>query len=132
MIKAIAQMIKEGGVDKKIFANDPAQPALAQVYRFILRGKIQYPQEVSAGRWKVRVAADIVLFAPSDTLGVKPKQIAEFVQDVYVRKASPIPQLFINDQKRQDLVWYGRKDGFVIDAMLPVGPAQEVPGVPRN
>jgi hypothetical protein len=132
MLKAIAQMIKDGEVDKKIFANDPAQPAIASIYRFIPRGKIQYPIEVSAGRWKVRVAADIVLFSPSDTLGVKPKQIAEFVQDVYVRKASPIPQLFVNDQKRQDLVWYGRKDGFVIDAMLPVGPAQEVPGVPRN
>lgn len=133
MLKAIAQMIKDGEVDKKIFANDPAQPAFTFfIYRFILRGKIQYPQEVSTGRWKVRVAADIVLFSPSETLGVKQKHIAEFVQDVYVRKASPIPQLFIHDQKRQDLVWYGRKDGFVIDAMLPVGPAQEVPGVPRN
>jgi hypothetical protein len=132
MLQAIAQMIKDGEVDKKIFANDPAQPAIASIYRFILRGKIQYPQEVSTGRWKVRVAADIVLFSPNETLGVKPKQIAEFVQDVYVRKASPIPQLFIHDQKQQDLVWYGRSDGFVIDAMLPVGPAQEVPGVPRN
>jgi len=132
MLEAIAQMILDGEVDKKIFANDPAQPAIASIYRFILRGKIQYPQEVSTGRWKVRVAADIVLFSPNETLGVKPKQIAEFVQDVYVRKASPIPQLFIHDQKRQDLVWYGRSDGFVIDAMLPVGPAQEVPGVPRN
>lgn len=131
-LRGIAQTIKEGQVDKKIFANDPAQPAIASIYRFILRGKIQYPTEVSTGRWKVRVAADIVLFSPSETLGVKQKHIAEFVQDVYVRKASPIPQLFIHDQKRQDLVWYGRKDGFVIDAMLPVGPAQEVPGVPRN
>ena len=131
-LKGIAQTIKEGEVDKKIFANDPAQPSIAAIYRFILRGKIQYPVEVSTGRWKVRVAADIVLFSPNETLGVKPKHIAEFVQDIYVRKASPIPQLFIHDQKRQDLVWYGRKDGFVIDAMLPVGPAQEVPGVPRN
>lgn len=131
-LRGIAQTIKDGQVDKKIFANDPAQPSLATIYRFILRGKIQYPQEVSTGRWKVRVAADIVLFSPSETLGVKQKHIAEFVQDIYVRKASPIPQLFIHDQKRQDLVWYGRKDGFVIDAMLPVGPAQEVPGIPRN
>ena len=131
-LKGIAQTIKEGEVDKKIFANDPAHPSIASIYRFILRGKIQYPIEVSTGRWKVRVAADIVLFSSSETLGVKPKHIAEFVQDIYVRKASPIPQLFIHDQKRQDLVWYGRKDGFVIDAMLPVGPAQEVPGVPRN
>jgi hypothetical protein len=120
MLKGIAQTIKDGAVDKKIFANDPAQPSLSQIYRFILRGKIQYPIEVSTGRWKVRVAADIVLFSPSETLGIKPKHIAEFLQDVYVRKASPIPQLFIHDQKRQDLVWYGRKDGFVIDAMLPV------------
>ena len=132
MIKAIAQMIKDGGVDKKIFANDPAHPSLATIYRFILRGKIQYPQEVSTGRWKVRVAADIVLFSPTETLGVKQKPIAEFVQDVYVRQASRIPQLFIHDQKRQDLVWYGRKDGLVVDSMLPPGPAQEVPGVPRN
>lgn len=131
-LRGIAQTIKEGAVDKKIFANDPAQPSIASIYRFILRGKIQYPIEVSTGRWKVRVAADIVLFSPSETLGVKQKHIAEFIQDIYVRKASPIPQLFIHDQKRQDLVWYGRKDGFVIDAMLPVGPAQEVPGVPRN
>lgn len=131
-LRGIAQTIKDGQVDKKIFTNDPAQPSLAQIYRFILRGKIQYPTEVSTGRWKVRVAADIVLFSPSETLGVKQKHIAEFVQDIYVRQASPIPQLFIHDQKRQDLVWYGRKDGFVIDAMLPVGPAQEVPGVPRN
>jgi hypothetical protein len=132
MLKAIAQMIKDGGVDKKIFANDPAHPSLATIYRFILRGKIQYPQEVSTGRWKVRVAADIILFSPTETLGVKQKPIAEFVQDIYVRKASPIPQLFIHDQKRQDLLWYGRKDGLVVDAMLPPGPAQEVPGVPRN
>lgn len=132
MLKSIAQMIKDGAVDKKIFANDPAHPSIAAIYRFILRGKIQYPQEVSTGRWKVRVAADIVLFSPTETLGVKQKPIAEFVQDIYVRKASPIPQLFIHDQKRQDLVWYGRKDGFVIDAMLPPGPAPEVPGIPRN
>ena len=131
-LRGIAQTIKDGQVDKKIFANDPTQPSIASIYRFILRGKIQYPIEVSTGRWKVRVAADIVLFSSSETLGVKQKHIAEFIQDVYVRKASPIPQLFIHDQKRQDLVWYGRKDGFVIDAMLPVGPAQEVPGVPRN
>lgn len=131
-LRGIAQTIKDGQVDKKIFANNPAQPSVASIYRFILRGKIQYPIEVSTGRWKVRVAADIVLFSPSETLGVKQKHIAEFIQDIYVRKASPIPQLFIHDQKRQDLVWYGRKDGFVIDAMLPVGPAQEVPGVPRN
>lgn len=132
MLKGIAQMLKDGGVDKKILVNDPAHPSLATIYRFILRGKIQYPQEVSTGRWKVRVAADIVLFSPTETLGVKQKPIAEFVQDIYVRKASPIPQLFIHDQKRQDLLWYGRKDGFVIDSMMPPGPAQEVPGVPRN
>lgn len=132
MLKRIAQTIKDGGVDKKIFANDPAHPSLATTYRFVLRGKIQYPQEVSAGRWKVRVAADIILFSPTDTLGIKEKPIAQFIQDVYVRQASSIPQLFIHDRKRQDLVWYGRKDGFVIDAMLPVGPAQEVPGIPRN
>jgi len=132
MLKRIAQMIKDGAVDKKIFANNSAQPALATIYRFILRGKIQYPQEVSTGRWRVRVAADIVLFSPTETLGIKQKPIAEFVEDIYVRKASPIPQLFVHDQKQQDLVWYGRKDGFVIDAMMPVGPAQEVPGVPRN
>ncbi len=131
-LRGIAQTIKDGQVDKKIFANDPTQPSIASIYRFILRGKIQYPIEVSTGRWKVRVAADIVLFSSSETLGVKQKHIAEFIQDVYVRKASSIPQLFIHDQKRQDIVWYGRKDGFVIDAMLPVGPAQEVPGVPRN
>lgn len=132
MLKGIARTIKDGSVDKKIFANDPERPSLATTYRFILRGKIQYPQEVSTGRWKVRVAADIVLFSPTETLGMKQKPIAQFVQDIYVRKASPIPQLFIHDLKRQDLVWYGRKDGLVIDAMLPVGPAQEVPGVPRN
>lgn len=131
-LKGIAQMIKDGSVDKKIFANDPTHPSLAATYRFIVRGKIQYPQEVSTGRWKVRVAADIVLFSPTETLGIKQKPIAQFVQDVYVRKASPIPQLFIHDQKRQDLVWYGRNNGFVIDAMLPLGPAQEVPGIPRN
>lgn len=88
MLKGIAQMIKDGEVDKKIFANDPAHPSLAAIYRFILRGKIQYPQEVSTGRWKVRVAADIVLFSPTETLGVKQKPIAEFVQDIYVHKAS--------------------------------------------
>lgn len=132
MLKGIAQMIKDGSVDKKIFANDPAHPSLATTYRFILRGKIQYPQEVSTGRWKVRVVGDIVLLSPTETLDVKEKPITQFIQDVYVRKASPIPQLFIHDRKRQDLVWYGRKDGFVIDAMLPVGPAQEVPGIPRN
>lgn len=132
MLSRLAQLIKEGGVDKKIFSNDPAHPSLATVYRFILRGKIQYPQEVSTGRWKVRVSADIIQFSPTDTLGVKEAPTAEFVQDIYVRKASAIPQLFAHDQKMQDLVWYGRKDGFVIDAMLPPGPAQEVPGIPRN
>lgn len=132
MLRNLAQMIKDGDVGRRIFANDPSRPALASVYRFILRGKIQYPQEVSRDRWKVRVAADIVLFSPTETLGTRQQPIAEFVQDVYVRKASPIPRLFLHNQQRQDLVWYGRKDGFVIDAMLPVGPAQEVPGVPRN
>lgn len=131
-MKRIAQVIKDGGVDKKIFSNDPAHPSLATVYRFILRGKIQYPQEVSTGRWKVRVVADIVRFSPSATLGIKQEPIAEFVQDVYVRKASSIPKLFVNDEQKQDLVWYGRKDGFVIDAMLPPGSAPEDPGVPRN
>lgn len=132
MMKRIAQIIKDGGVDKQIFSNDPAHPSLATVYRFILRGKIQYPQEISTGRWKVRVVADIVKFSPTDTLGVKEERIAEFVQDVYVRKASSIPKLFANDQQKQDLVWYGRKDGFVTDAMLPPGSAPENPGVPRN
>jgi hypothetical protein len=132
MLMDIAGMMNAGSVDKQIFTNNPAHPSLATVYRFILRGKIQYPKEVSTGRWRVRVAADIVRFSPTAALGIKEKPIAEFVQDVYVRKASQIPQLFIHDQKRQDLVWYGRKDGFVIDAMVPVGPAQETPGVPRN
>jgi hypothetical protein len=132
MMRDLAGTIKDGDVDKEIFKNDPAHPSLATVYRFILRGKIEYPQEVSTDRYRVRVAADIVKFSLTQSLGVKAKPIAEFLQDVYVRKASKIPQLMIHDAKRKDLLWYGRKDGFVIDSMVPVGPAQEVPGIPRN
>jgi hypothetical protein len=132
MLRDIAGMIKDGDVDKEIFKNDPVHPSLATVYRFILRGKIEYPQEVSTDRYRVRVAADIVKFSLTQSLGVKAKPIAEFLQDVYVRRASKIPQLMIHDAKRKDLLWYGRKDGFVIDSMVPVGPAQDVPGVPRN
>lgn len=132
MLSNIAQIIKDGNVDQGIFKNDPAHPSQATIYRFVLRGKIEYPQEVSTGRWKVRVSADIVRFSMTETLGVKATHIANFLQDIYVREASKIPQLMIRDQKQQDLLWYGRKDGLVIDSMVPVGPAQEVPGVPRS
>jgi hypothetical protein len=132
LLSDIAQIIKDANVDQQIFKNDPARPSLATIYRFVPRGKIEYPQEVSTGRWRVRVAADIVRFSMTETLGGKNTHVADFLQDIYVREASKIPQLMIRDQKQQDLLWYGRKDGLVIDSMVPVGPAQEVPGIPRN
>ena len=145
MVKAIAQIIKDGNVDQELSKNDPEHSAKATLYRFVLRGKIEYPQEVSTGRWKVRVAADIVKFSGTNPLGIREEHIADFLEDIYVREASKIPQLMITDplmttggQQRkdliadQDLLWYGRKDGLVIDSMVPVGPAQEIPGIPRN
>ena len=144
MMKAIAQIIKDGNVDQELSKNDPEHSAKATLYRFVLRGKIEYPQEVSTGRWRVRVAADIVKFSPTNPLGIKESHIADFLEDIYVREASKIPKLMIGDElktngqtrsdlvSQQDLLWYGRKDGLVIDSMVPVGPAQEIPGIPRN
>lgn len=110
-----------------IWQTSADNPALGVSYRFVYRGRPQFPVEVEPGRWKVVVNGDIVRVSP--TLGIAPntEKIEAFNFEVYVRRAGRGPSLFLDDRK--DLVAYGKSSGLEIDAMIPFSPQNVV--VPR-
>jgi hypothetical protein len=121
-IQNIARLIKK--TNNVIWQTDPRNPFLGISYRFVFRGRPSFPKEVSPGRWKVIVNADIVRMSPTLALTQKEETIQDFNFEIYVRRAGRVPNLFPdklgNDQ--QDLVAYGKSSGFEIDWMTPFDP----------
>jgi hypothetical protein len=121
-LQTIAKLLKKtNGV---IWQTDPRNPFLGISYRFVFRGRPSFPKEVSPGRWKVIVNADIVRLSPTLSLTQKEETIQDFNFEVYVRRAGRVPNLFPDkiDSEQQDLVAYGKSSGFEIDWMTPFDP----------
>jgi hypothetical protein len=126
-LMAIGKLIdKTNGV---IWQTPVANPALGTSYRFIFRGRPNFPVEVEPGRWKVVVNADVVRVSP--TVGLEPnkEKIEAFNFEVYVRRAGRSLPMGFDDKKLKDIVAYGKSSGFEIDAMIPFNPQKVV--VPR-
>jgi hypothetical protein len=117
-LQSIARLIKK--TNNIIWQTDPRNPFLGVSYRFVFRGRPSFPKEVSPGRWKVIVNADIVRMAPTLALTQTEEPIQAFNFEVYVRRAGRVPTLFPDKfGGEQDLLAYGKSSGYEIDLMTP-------------
>jgi hypothetical protein len=129
-LREIAKAI--GRTGNVIFQTDPNSPWAGVSYRFVFRGRPQYPVEVSPGRWKVVVNADIVRISPGMSSPQTQSAIKDFNFIIYVRRAGRNPHILpdLGSADGRDLVAYGKSSGFEIDWMTPYSVEEEnIPNV---
>jgi hypothetical protein len=126
-MQSIAELIEKTGT--KIWQTDPNNPSVGTTYRFVFRGRPQFPEEVEPGRWKVTIQGDIIKLSPTVLGAPQRTQLQTIAMEVYVRRAGRnLPIQTAGEAVGpdwQDFVSYGKKDGFEIDALIPYDPKND-------
>jgi hypothetical protein len=124
-LREIAKVMERTG--KVVFQTDPQNPFQGVSYRFVFRGRPQFPVEESPGRWKIIVNADIVRFSSTMSGTRTPSLVQDFNFIVYVRRSARVPNIVpdLDSKDGLDLVAYGKENGFEIDWMTPYLPQDE-------